>query len=65
MSAKAHNLVDEVVLGDEGGYIDHILAAQPDIIGLGYDQAGEYVEHLERDLTAVGLPEQGGTTAGL
>jgi FAD synthetase len=54
-SVQRHKLVDEVVVGDEAGYIDHILAAHPDIIALGYDQAGEYVEHLERDLTAAGL----------
>jgi glycerol-3-phosphate cytidylyltransferase len=51
----AHPLVDEAVLGDEIGYMDHIVAARPDIIGLGYDQSGEYVEHLARDLKAAGL----------
>ncbi|MEK7133802.1 MAG: adenylyltransferase/cytidyltransferase family protein [Patescibacteria group bacterium] len=43
-------LVDETVLGDEVGYLAHILAANPDIIALGYDQEGEYVESLQRDL---------------
>ena len=52
---RAHELVDEVVVGDEAGYINHIMAARPDIIALGYDQTGEYVEHLERDLTTAGL----------
>lgn len=52
--AAAHPLVDEALLGDETGYIPHIMAARPDIIALGYDQTGEYVEHLERDLTAAG-----------
>jgi cytidyltransferase-like protein len=42
--------VDEVVLGQVDGYIEHVLAAKPDIIALGYDQEGEYVEHLQRDL---------------
>jgi choline-phosphate cytidylyltransferase len=51
----AHPLVDEAVLGDEVGYMDHIAEAKPDIIGLGYDQSGEYVENLERDLKAAGL----------
>jgi cytidyltransferase-like protein len=50
----AHELVDEAVLGDEIGYTAHILAAKPDIIALGYDQAGEYVDNLERDLTNAG-----------
>lgn len=48
-------LVDEAVLGDETAYIQHIAQMKPDIIALGYDQKGEYVENLERDLQAVGL----------
>lgn len=48
-------LVDEVVLGDEQGYIDHIKTCEPDIIALGYDQVGEYVARLEIDLLRVGL----------
>jgi cytidyltransferase-like protein len=51
----ASELVDEVVLGDESGYIAHIQKAVPDIIALGYDQAGEYVETLEEDLRAASL----------
>jgi len=47
--------VDDAVLGDEVGYMPHILAARPDIIALGYDQEGEYVEKLEQDLRAAGL----------
>ena len=54
-NTKSHTLVDEVVVGDEAGYIKHIVAAEPDIIALGYDQAGEYVENLEKDLMAAGL----------
>ena len=50
-----HFLVDEAVLGDAEGYITHITALRPDIIALGYDQSGEYVEHLERDLANAGL----------
>ena len=50
-----HPLVDEVVLGDAQGYIQHISAVKPDIIALGYDQEGEYVEHLERDIRTAGL----------
>lgn len=52
---KSETLVDEVVLGDESGYVAHIIAARPDVIALGYDQTGEYVENLERDLHAAGL----------
>ena len=48
-------LVDEVVLGDSQGYIEHVVAARPDIIALGYDQEGEYVSNLARDLDAAGL----------
>lgn len=48
-------LVDEAVLGDRVGYIGHIAAAHPDIIALGYDQEGEYVENLARDLEAAGI----------
>ncbi len=51
----AHPLVDEAVLGDKSGYMDHITREKPDIIALGYDQQGEYVEHLEKDLREAGL----------
>ncbi|MBI4088324.1 adenylyltransferase/cytidyltransferase family protein [Candidatus Kaiserbacteria bacterium] len=51
---EAHALVDEAILGDKEGYISHIIAARPDIIALGYDQEGEYVERLEADLRAAG-----------
>jgi len=51
----ANPLVDEAVMGDEVGYVEHIVQAKPDIIALGYDQYGEYVRDLERDLTAAGI----------
>ncbi len=51
----AHPLVDEVVFGDAEGYIAHIVAAQPDIIALGYDQVGEFVSDLAHDLNTAGL----------
>ena len=51
----AYPLVDEAVLSNESGYIQHIVAARPDIIALGYDQHGEYVESLEYDLRDAGL----------
>ncbi|RJQ34229.1 FAD synthase [Candidatus Parcubacteria bacterium] len=51
----AHPLVDTAVLGDTVGYIEHIKANRPDIIALGYDQEGEYVEHLEEELKKAGL----------
>ena len=47
---KRNTLVDEVVLGQEDGYIEHIIETHPDIIALGYDQKGEFVDRLERDL---------------
>jgi cytidyltransferase-like protein len=51
----AHHLVDDAVLGDSEGYVSHIVAARPDIIALGYDQEGEYVQTLGADLAAAGL----------
>lgn len=48
-------LVDEAIVGDEEGYLEHIKKMHPDIIALGYDQRGEYVDALERDLTNAGL----------
>ncbi len=51
----ANPLVDKAVLGDEVGYISHIRANAPQIIALGYDQDGEYVERLEEDLRKAGL----------
>lgn len=53
---RSSPLVDEAVLGDEAGYIAHIQDARPDIIALGYDQTGEYVDSLEKDLADAGLP---------
>lgn len=53
--AASHPLVDEVVIGDETGYLDHVLKMKPDIIALGYDQTGEYVDDLERDLAKAQL----------
>jgi FAD synthetase len=52
---QAHADIDRVVVGDERGYIEHIKKEQPDIIALGYDQQGEYVENLEKDLREAGL----------
>lgn len=46
----AHPLVDEAMLGDGRGYIEHIKKISPDIVALGYDQSGEFVDNLERDL---------------
>lgn len=53
-----HPLVDTAILGDEHGFVEHILRVNPDIIALGYDQEGEYVENLERELAAAGLSPQ-------
>lgn len=52
---RAHALVDKAVLGDKRGYLSHIVREAPDIIALGYDQRGEYVEGLRKDLRAAGL----------
>lgn len=52
---RRNTLVDEVILGQEEGYIEHIIDAHPDIIALGYDQEGEYVSRLEKDLKAAGF----------
>src|SRR3989344_6647583 len=46
-AVAAHPLVDKAVIGDEIGYIRHIVNEKPDIVALGYDQRGEYVDHLE------------------
>ena len=50
-----HPLVDEAIVGDRNGYLEHIKTAEPDIIALGYDQKGYYVDTLERDLATAGL----------
>jgi len=50
-----HPLIDKAVLGDEKGYVAHIVRERPDIIALGYDQRGEYVEHLETELATQGV----------
>jgi FAD synthetase len=55
---EACELVDEVVLGDRIGYMEHIIAARPDVIALGYDQAGEYVKELQAELDTAGLTTQ-------
>jgi FAD synthetase len=54
-AVSAHPLVDKALIGDEVGYTTHIVAEKPDVIALGYDQKGEYVEHLEHDLRQAGL----------
>jgi FAD synthetase len=51
----AHPLVDEAVIGDETNYLAHIEMLKPDIIALGYDQTGEYVDRLQEDLAQIGL----------
>ena len=55
LQLAAHSLVDRAVLGDAEGYIEHITREVPDIIALGYDQGGEYVDSLEADLKEAGL----------
>ena len=52
---ERNTLIDEVVLGQQDGYIEHIIEARPDIIALGYDQEGEFVSNLKKDLRAAGF----------
>ncbi len=52
---QGYPLVDEAVIGDAVGYIEHIRMANPAIIALGYDQSGDYVDNLARDLSAAGM----------
>lgn len=52
-AVAAHSLVDKALLGDEEGFIAHIQKESPDVIALGYDQRGEYVDALERELARV------------
>ncbi len=49
-------LADKVVLGDTKGHMPHILKESPDIIALGYDQAGYYVEATEKYLQDNNIP---------
>lgn len=51
----AHPLVDEAVLGGVDDHIAHISELAPDIIALGYDQEGVYVERLQEKLLAAGV----------
>ncbi len=46
--------VNKVVLGGIDTYLPHIIAEQPDIIALGYDQIA-YVQHLQEELNNAGL----------
>lgn len=48
LRVRGHSLVDEAMLGDADGCLAHISASKPDIIALGYDQRGEYVDALEK-----------------
>ncbi|TSC87033.1 MAG: glycerol-3-phosphate cytidylyltransferase [Parcubacteria group bacterium Gr01-1014_8] len=52
---KKNVLVDKAVLGDKKGFVEHIAHETPDIIALGYDQSGEYVDGLEAKLGEMGL----------
>lgn len=52
---QAHPLVDQAVFGDHVDHVPHIRACRPDIIALGYDQGGEYVDNLENVLRDAGL----------
>ena len=54
-NVEACSLVEEVVLGDRDGFINHIVKADPEVIGLGYDQKSSYVTELQAELDRVGL----------
>jgi len=54
-AVESHLLIDRAVLGDAEGYVPHIVAEDPHVIVLGYDQEGEYVVHLAKDLARHGL----------
>ncbi len=54
-SVAAHPLVDEALLGDGEGYVEHIRRMHPDVIALGYDQCGEYADTLTADLARAGI----------
>lgn len=54
-AVAAHPLVDEAILGDEEGYLPHIITARPDIVALGYDQRGIYVDLLPESLESAGV----------
>lgn len=45
-------VADNVVLGDLGNYLKHIMKINPDIIALGYDQT-HYVDNLKKDLQKI------------
>jgi FAD synthetase len=53
-AVKMCKLVDEAILGNQTGYLEHIKRLRPDIIALGYDQTA-YTTSLPEDLQAAGL----------
>lgn len=55
LRVKTCDLVNDAVLGDEGGSMEHIGAIRPDIIALGYDQENEYVARLPEALVSMHL----------
>jgi cytidyltransferase-like protein len=55
LNVVQHPLVDRAVLGSSRDHIAHIKEELPDIIALGYDQGGEYVEQLEEKLEKAGI----------
>lgn len=51
---KKNKFVNKVVLGGASSHLPHILAENPGIIALGYDQRN-YVKNLKKDLKNKGL----------
>lgn len=52
---RATGLADKVVLGSLKNHLPHILKEAPDIIALGYDQKGYYVDETTKFLKENGL----------
>ncbi len=55
LNVVQHPLVDRAVLGSSRDHVAHIKEESPDIIALGYDQAGEYVDQLKEKLEKAGI----------
>jgi cytidyltransferase-like protein len=54
-TVELNGFVDKAVIGDLEGYMSHIKEQKPDIIALGYDQEGEFVDNLGKDLSEAGM----------
>lgn len=50
------SLANRVVLGSLGNHVEHILEEAPDIIALGYDQVGHYVDSTVKHFEENNIP---------